>query len=55
MKKKIEANTDTVKNEAKVIFQNDYIGLLGAFYKNNIYTIPVEIYEILKIDCKEIE
>jgi len=45
------------KNEIKEItvkFKNTYIGKLGNYAKNNIYTIPIEIYEVLKIDCKKV-
>jgi hypothetical protein len=40
--------------DVKVMFKNTYIGLHGNFTKGNIYTIPIEIYNILKEDCSEI-
>lgn len=51
MKKKIEAE----KKEYIIVKMNcTYIGKLGDFYKDKIYKLPIELYEMLKMDCEEI-
>jgi hypothetical protein len=39
----------------KVKFHRDYIGKLGTFYNGKIYELPIEIYQLLKIDCEKVE
>jgi len=55
MKKKDIEAVENKKNEIKVKFTNTYLGKLGNFYKDKIYIIPVEIFKLLNIDCKEID
>ena len=61
MKKKNETNSETnsetntnIRNEVEIIFKNSYIGKLGCFYSGEKYTIPIELYSILKLDCEKI-
>ena len=49
-----EPKQEKIQKAYKVKFHNTYIGSYGIYYKDTIYEVSKEIFEILKGDCGEI-
>jgi hypothetical protein len=47
-----------MKNKEKIIkvkFNRTYIGDFGTFYKEKIYELSYELYELFKNDCEVVK
>ena len=54
-KKKEEIDNEKIKNKAvKVEFLTAYSGKLGEYKEGEIYELPLGVYSMLRINCKEV-